>query len=208
MIEGLDCHYAIPPSGWDCVQKAGLKFAFFNLRESANYKKNIPEARGRGIKFGFYYFAYPLLHSAETMARQLVQAEKDHGADLVSALDLEHPVKIHHEQKPFIWDWIQEFVNVYGVLTDNKCLIYSAPWWITQLRTLPLDGHPYWVAQYPIVANTWPLPVEPFKKVDLWQYRGNALGAVPGGMIPGINHDVDLNKFRGSIEDLCLLGRV
>lgn len=212
MLEGIDVHYTV---NWNVVSKY-KQFAFIKAREGTNYisllEANIRQAIKCNMAIGLYYFARPMSHDPIEAATNMSMLEKTFEVHLPSALDLEDPIKIQAKDRPRIRAFIRAYIEEYIRLTDRNPIIYTAGWWFDQILPMEdLKQFPLWMPRYTRDPR-WPDPCCPWSNVSIWQYRGNSFynkdGSliVEGGSCPGIDNEVDLNRFNGSMDELLNIG--
>ncbi len=206
-IRGIDVSHWQGKINWQTVKTAGIQYAYLKASEGGfyaddTYQFNLENAQKAGILCGPYDF----FHAAgdkngRAQARWFLDLIKGGPTDLPPALDIE-------TMSANMLGWIKQWVDEVTEHTGRKPIIYTGPdiisnhlvqfgkvpSWLTELvlwlsspapRGQPCDG------RTPFVPAVWP-------KWKIWQYCWE-------GRLPGIDANVDLDYFNGSLAELSEL---
>lgn len=194
---------------WNLVKSSGIDFAF--IRASYGTTKGDPwfeynwEAAGaEGIIRGPYHFFRPS-QDAQTQAELFVKSVGIlRPGDLPPVLDLEwddnHPDRLRgglnvDEYIAAAKIWIDTVYEYFG----KRAVIYTtAQFWRDATGNSDVfRTHPLWVANFVGGQEPRDLP-SPWIDWEFWQFTDK-------GRVPGIEGDVDRNRFNGTLEDLARL---
>ena len=150
------------------------------------FKDNFEQARRHGFIRGAYHFFTPRTDALK-QADFFIRTVKLDSGDLPPVLDVEltgkRPKK---ELQQNIKKWLDRVEAHYGV----KPILYTSYKFKTRyLDDSLFNAYPYWIAHYYVDSVRYE------GKWHFWQHTDI-------GSVPGIHHDVDLNVFNGSLEDL------
>ena len=168
-----------------------IEFVFMKATEGGDhgddtFARNFSEAGKHGFIRGAYHFFSPKtdpLKQADFFIRTVQLAP----GDLPPVLDVEVTgKKTKKELQQNIKRWLDRVEAHYGV----KPILYTS----YKFKTRYLDDsifntYPYWIAHYYVDS------VKYEGKWHFWQHSDV-------GTVPGIDEDVDLNVFNGSLEEL------
>ena len=168
-----------------------IEFVFMKATEGGDhgddtFARNFSEAGKHGFIRGAYHFYSPnndLLIQSDFFIRTVKLAP----GDLPPVLDVEVTgKKTKKELQQNIKRWLDRVEAHYGV----KPILYTS----YKFKTRYLDDsifntYPYWIAHYYVDS------VKYEGKWHFWQHSDV-------GTVPGIDEDVDLNVFNGSLEEL------
>lgn len=151
------------------------------------FRYNFSEAKRAGIIRGAYHFL-SISSSAREQAEYFIANTPLEEGDFPPVLDLEIPKKVmaknHAKVIRIAKEWLRIVEEHYGV----RPIIYTYNnYYIDYLKGHGLDDYDYWIARYgnkPSVRH-W----------EIWQFTET-------GKCKGINHNVDINLFRGNYRDL------
>jgi lysozyme len=214
VVSGIDVSSHQGMVDWQAVSHSGLSFTFVRATLGAHsadsrFAGNWARARAAGLLRGAYHFFWPLA-SASDQADHFIEVIGDPlPGDLPPALDLEEAVMQQNPQQdvwttvppnnrlPMILGWLATVEHALGV----KPVIYSRQNFLESLLGDGVDelaDHLLWIAHYtkaqkPRIPSAW-------SQWTFWQYAED-------GNAPGINGDVDQNRFNGSMDDLRALAR-
>lgn len=201
--EGIDVSNHNGEIDWKSVAASGKQFAFVLASDGQSFtSKTFDEqyngAKDAGMMAGAYHFGRPS-GSAEQQANQLLEVNKytDDGKSLPPVLDLEVDPKggdCYGLTTGQMHGWTQQFLDRIKEGTGKDAIIYASPSFWSQCMggSDEFKENPLWLASYgvdqPKVPGGW-------NEYDFWQYTEE-------GSVPGIEGDVDLNKFNGSSKEL------
>ena len=206
-VPGIDVSYWNAGIDWPKVRAAGQRFVFVKATEGDYYRDptfddNWFGAKSAGLLRGAYHF-FRCNVDAKKQADYFINYVKsfnDNG-ELPPALDLETNDN-QKKQKiiPAVKIWLDRVESAFG----RKPIIYSGQYFLQEYLSEAGGGPPewakdysLWLAQYP---NQYVPGMQPFLptgwfKWTIWQYSKR-------GSINGINADVDLDLFNGTLEEL------
>lgn len=199
-VQGIDVSRYQGKIDWLQVKADKREFVFIKATEGQtytdpNFTANVKGALSAGLLVGTYHFL-----KATTAA--VAKAEAAHYAKslegvggakyfgLPPAMDYENnPSGISKTQINAV---AKAFLTELERLTGVKPIIYTGNSFAGNFDT-SLSGYDLWIARY---SNTKVPDDQPaWKTWDIWQYS-------EAGKVPGINGNVDLNEFNGSLSDL------
>lgn len=168
-----------------------LHFVFMKATEGGDhgddtFKQNFDKARTHGFIRGAYHFFTPRTDALK-QADFFIRTVKLGKGDLPPVLDVELTgKKPKKDLQRSIKRWLDRVEAHYGV----KPILYTSYKFKTRYLDDPLfDEYPYWIAHYYVDS------VKYEGKWHFWQHTDI-------GTVPGIDHDVDLNVFNGTLDDL------
>lgn len=168
-----------------------LHFIFMKATEGGDhgddtFKQNFDKARAHGFIRGAYHFFTPRTDALK-QADFFIRTVKLGKGDLPPVLDVELTgKKSKQDLQRSIKRWLDRVEAHYGV----KPILYTSYKFKTRYLDDPqFDEYPYWIAHYYVDS------VKYEGKWHFWQHTD--IGAVPG-----IHHDVDLNVFNGTLDEL------
>lgn len=195
-VHGIDISHYQGKIDWDQVAQHResdfpLHFVFMKATEGGDhgddtFTANFAEAGKRGFIRGAYHFFSPKTDPLK-QADFFIRTVKLSPGDLPPVLDVEVAgKKPKKELQQRIRQWLDRVESHYGV----KPILYTSYKFKTHYLDDPLfDAYPYWIAHYYVDS------VKYEGKWHFWQHSDI-------GTVPGINHDVDLNVFNGTLEEL------
>lgn len=175
----------------DMIGGSTIQFVFIKATEGVtifdpHFNDNFYKVREHGLLRGAYHFFTPSESGKKQAAHFLRQVHLEEG-DLPPVLDVEEIGHLSMEDlRREVMDWLKIVENHYGV----KPIIYSGYSFKKKYLSTPdFHDYPFWIAHYYreklTYSGSW----------MFWQHTD--LGGVKG-----INGDVDLNIFNGSLHDL------
>lgn len=207
----LSAYQVIPdPLSWlAAAREFGVAFCYLKASEgngnrSTVYASRQEACRALNLRSGPYHFAHPDALACDPI-REAALCHEVAGpwqpGDLPPALDLEEaPIQMPaSEIVAWALAWLQETER----LSARQPVLYTGPgFWAGRLgRTRALSQYDLWTAQYPDESR----PVEPvrgrnpaimaWRTWSIWQWTGH-------GAIPFYRGALDLNVYRGTIDDL------
>lgn len=206
-VPGIDVSYWDAGIDWPKVRATGQRFVFVKATEGDFYSDqtfgaNWSGAKAAGLLRGAYHFFRANVDGKKQATRFIdyVKSLNDDG-ELPPVLDLE----THDGQKK---DKIIERAKVWLDLVEaafgKKPVIYSGQYFLQDYFTEAGGGPPVWAKDYPLwlaqYPNNYSDGSKPFLprgwfKWTFWQYSEK-------GRVNGINANVDLNVFNGTLEEL------
>ena len=193
--DGIDISHHQGNINWKKVSRQkSLQFVYIKATEGGTYqdpayRKNLKQARRRGMKVGSYHF----MRTTSSVWLQFlnfmchVDPKKQ---DLVPMIDVEECKKWTSQQ---LADSVNLLSRLFEKVYGKKPIIYSGQNFYNKRLTNRLPEHPLWIACY---RNQPPTVSSPY---IIWQFTQKA-------QIPGISTPVDLNVFTsgGNLKQLEL----
>ncbi|GAB4459086.1 MAG: hypothetical protein OHK0041_23710 [Anaerolineales bacterium] len=206
-VPGIDVSYWNAGIDWPKVRATGQRFVFAKATEGDFYADptfpaNWSGAKAAGLLRGAYHFFRPNVDGRKQAKKFIdyIKSTKDNG-ELPPALDLEtHDGQTNARIIARAKDWLDEVEAAFG----KKPIIYSGQYFLQDHFSEAGGGppawakeYPLWLAQYPNVYMDGQQPYLPrgWFKWTFWQYSEK-------GRLNGINANVDLNVFNGTLEEL------
>lgn len=195
-VHGLDVSHYQGSIDWPRLSLAAYKeqpvnFVFMKATEGTDFvdhtfQHNFASARECGMVRGAYHFFRPDV-SAEKQAELFITHVKLGPGDLPPVLDIEVlGRKGNKALQQGVRTWLQRVEQHYGV----KPIIYASyKFKLRHLNDPFFDAYPFWIAHYHVSQLEY---TGPWK---FWQHTDS-------GQLDGIEGDVDLNIFNGSLEEL------
>lgn len=195
-VHGIDISHYQGSIDWDKLAQSReadfpLHFIFMKATEGGDhgddtFEANFAEAGKRGFIRGAYHFFSPKTDPLK-QADFFIRTVKLRPGDLPPVLDVEvSGKKSTQELQQRIKRWLDRVESHYGV----KPILYTSYKFKTRyLNDSTFNAYPYWIAHYYVDS------VKYEGKWHFWQHTDI-------GTVPGINHDVDLNVFNGTLEEL------
>lgn len=171
-----------------------LQFVFMKATEGGDhgdttFASHFANARAHGFIRGAYHFFIPGT-DALRQAEFFIQTVKLDTGDLPPVLDVEVTGrKSKQELQQGIIRWLNRVEAHYGV----KPILYTSYKFKKKyLNDSVFNAYPYWIAHYYVDSVRYE------GRWDFWQHTDV-------GSVPGIEEEVDLNVFNGSLADLKAL---
>ena len=209
-VSGIDVSYWNSGIDWPKVRATGQRFVFIKATEGDNYADpafddNWPGAGSAGLLRGAYHFFRANVDPGN-QAKKFIDyvSSMDGNSELPPVLDLEtHDGQSKEKIIAGAKVWLDEVEKVFS----KKPIIYSSQYFLQDYFSEAGGGPPAWAKNYPLWLAQYPNQYSPGMKPFLptgwfnwmfWQYSKR-------GSVNGINADVDLNLFNGTLEDLLKL---
>lgn len=208
-LNGVDLSHHNQVTDWKAIAGADVSFVYLKATEGETYtdpafQSYWNSARQAGIRRGAYHFFRPSTSP---------EAQADHfcatigtlePGDLPPALDLEETVP-----PPDQWISVAAALRVGLILRflarlKEHCglepVLYTRRNWVTSFlpNATALAEYPVWIADYR--GTEAPAIPSPWQQWTFWQHSEK-------GTIPGIQSTVDLDRFRGSADELASLSK-
>jgi len=195
---------------WQAVRNAGITFAYLKATEGLQTDPNRqirqdyfhahwPQIQAAGLYRGAYHFFRANLDSERQADVFLQMVGPLHTNDLPPMLDVEttdgaDPALIALR----VGRWLEKVEQETGV---TPILYTYTRFWNDQVGA-DLSAYPLWIASYgsnthtaPVVPNRTPLLPNGWDGWTFWQYTSR-------GQVAGVQTEVDLDLFSGSLDDL------
>lgn len=206
-VPGIDVSYWNAGIDWPKVRAAGQRYVFAKATEADYYADptfddNWRGAKAAGLLRGAYHFFRANVDARKQANKFIdyVRSMNDDG-ELPPVLDLE----THDNQvKDKIISRAKTWLDLVEEAFHRKPIIYSGKFFLQDHFSEAGGGppawakdHPLWLAQYPNQYAPGMLPTLPrgWFRWTFWQYSEK-------GRVNGINANVDLNLFNGSLQAL------
>ncbi len=206
-VPGIDVSYWDSGIDWPKVRATGQRFMFTKATEGDFYADptfaaNWSGAKAAGLLRGAYHFFRCNVDPKKQAKKFIdyVRKAKDDG-ELPPVLDLEsHDGQTKDKIISRAKTWLDEVEKAFG----KKPIIYSGQYFLQDYFSEAGGGPPKWAKDYPLWLAQYPNSYVDGQKPFLprgwyvwtfWQYSEK-------GRINGINADVDLNVFNGTLEEL------
>jgi lysozyme len=206
-VPGIDVSYWDSGIDWPKVRATGQRFMFAKATEGDFYADptfaaNWSGAKAAGLLRGAYHFFRCNVDPKKQATKfiEYVKSVKDNG-ELPPVLDLETP---DGQTKEKIVARAKTWLDLVEAAFGKKPIIYSGQYFLQDYLSEAGGGppawakdYPLWLAQYPnnYVEGSQPYLPRGWFKWTFWQYSEK-------GSVNGINANVDLNLFNGSLEEL------
>lgn len=198
-IHGIDVSHYQGNINWEKLAdnkdtRFPLHFIFMKATEGGDhgddtFSQNFGQARKHGFIRGAYHYFIPKT-DARKQADFFIRIVQLAKGDLPPVLDVETTgKKSDKELKTAVKTWLDRVEAHYGV----KPILYTS--YKFKLRYLSdsiFNKYPYWIAHYYVDS------VKYENKWHFWQHTDV-------GNVPGIEKEVDLNVFNGTLEELQAL---
>ena len=195
-VHGIDISHFQGDIDWGQLTQSRLtdfpiEFVFMKATEGGDhgddtFARNFSEAGKHGFIRGAYHFFSPVTDPLK-QADFFIRTVKLAPGDLPPVLDVEVTGKKKKEElQGNIKRWLDRIEAHYGV----KPILYTSYKFKTRyLSDSIFDTYPYWIAHYYVDS------VKYEGKWHFWQHTDV-------GSVPGIEENVDLNVFNGTLEEL------
>jgi GH25 family lysozyme M1 (1,4-beta-N-acetylmuramidase) len=199
-VNGIDVSHWQGTINWQEVSNAGFEFAFAKATEGTSFlddkfKTNMDYGKNAGMLMGAYHFACPESNSAADEANYFVSQAGQYIelGYLRPALDLEKGGP--ELGKPKLSQWVREFMSTVKSKTGVEPILYTNVNYVENyLDDSIVNKYNVWIAN-------WRTDLNPntggWSSWDFWQHTVGAKGSVPG-----IDAQVDWDRFNGDISKL------
>lgn len=206
-VPGIDVSYWNAGIDWPKVRATGQRFVVSKATEGDAYRDpslvpNWTGAKSAGLLRGAYHFFRCNVDPKKQADNYInyVRSLKDDG-EFPPVLDLETHDNVKKEKIiPAVKAWLDRVETAFG----RKPIIYSGFYFLKDYLSEAGGGppawakdYPLWLAQYPdsYVEGMQPSLPKGWFTWTIWQYSEK-------GRLNGINANVDLDLFNGTLEDL------
>jgi len=206
-VPGIDVSYWDAGIDWPKVRATGQRFVFVKATEADTYQDptfddNWFGAKSAGLLRGAYHF-FRCNVDAKKQADYFVNYFKslNDAGELPPVLDLETHDNVKKEK---IIPAVKIYLDRVEAALGKKPIIYSGYFFLQDYLSEAGGGPPMWakdyalwIAQYPnqYVPGMVPSLPRGWFKWTFWQYSEK-------GVVNGINADVDMDLFNGTLEEL------
>lgn len=203
MLKGIDVSHWQGAIDWNTVSQTDIKFAFIKATESISYKdsrfrRNWDESKRVGITHGAYHFFRPRSDLQGQVDNFLNSVPSLENGDLPPVLDLEVAEQWTHltvaQRMDLVLGWLRPVKEALAITP----IIYTSPYFVNSIlrNDTRLAEFPLWIAHWS--NGTRPIVPKPWTQYTFWQYSDQ-------GTVGGISGKVDLDRFKGTIEELKAL---
>ena len=206
-VPGIDVSYWNAGIDWPKVRATGQRYVFVKASEADYYRDSTFDdnwlgAKSAGLLRGAYHF-FRCKVDAKRQADSFINYVKSFNDDgeLPPVLDLETSDGQRKEKIILaVKTWLDRVEAAFG----RKPIIYSGQYFLQDYLSEAGGGppawakdYPLWLAQYPnnYIEGSQPSLPRGWFKWTFWQYSEK-------GRLNGINANVDLNVFNGTLEEL------
>ncbi len=209
-VPGVDVSYWNAGIDWPKVRATGQRFVFVKATEGDFYSDpsfgaNWSGAKAAGLLRGAYHFFRANVDGKKQATRFIdyVKSFNDDG-ELPPVLDIETS---DGQKKEKIIERAKIWLDLVEAAFGKKPIIYSGQYFLQDYFSEAGGGPPVWAKDYPLwlaqYPNNYTEGSQPFLprgwfKWTFWQYSEK-------GRLNGINANVDLNVFNGTLEELYQL---
>lgn len=191
-VHGIDVSHHQELIDWDTVAAQHIDFAFMKATEGEelvdrHFKQNWEKAKSKGFKRGAYHFFHPTLSSFHQAINFINTVPLEYG-DLPPVIDFE---VTNNATETLVVNRLRSWLDLIEKHYQVRPIIYTNQKLYKQYIAGNFDEYIIWMARY---STSQPTLVQN-KRWHFWQY-GNR------GTVRGIEGDVDLNVFNGSILEL------
>jgi len=206
-VPGIDVSYWNAGIDWPKVRATGQRFVFAKATEGDTYSDpsfaaNWSGAKSAGLLRGAYHFFRCNVDAKKQATRFInyVKSVNDDG-ELPPVLDLESN---DGQKKDKVIERAKAWLDLVEAAFGKKPIIYSGQYFLQDYLSEAGGGppawakdYPLWLAQYPnnYVEGSQPSLPRGWFKWTFWQYSEK-------GRVNGINANVDMNLFNGTLEKL------
>lgn len=206
---GVDVSHYQGSINWTAVYADGKTFAFVKATEGVTYNDprfvaNMTNGTHAGVLMGAYHFARPDNNSAQAEARHFLQVARPYIGNgyLPPVLDLEDPNENTDLQQLFSSDelsqWVQTWLQIVEDSTGVTPIIYTNGRYTRYLNS-SLNRYPLWIAEPDGNLD----PPDNLGRWTTWLFKQYSWH----GNVNGINGDVDLDVFNGTMAELDSLSQ-
>ena len=206
-VPGIDVSYWDAGIDWPKVRATGQRFVFVkategNTYQDPTYDDNWFGAKSAGLLRGAYHFFHCNIDPKKQADNFInyVKSFNDNG-ELAPVLDLETHDNVKKEK---IIPAVKTYLDLIEAAFGKKPIIYSGYFFLQDYLSEAGGGPPMWAKDYPLWIAQYPNQYTPgmspllprgWFKWTIWQYSEK-------GVVNGINADVDLDLFNGTLEEL------
>ena len=194
-VHGIDVSHYQGDIQWNDIKATEndeypIRFVFMKATEGSDHKdilfdENFRRASEAGLLRGAYHFYNPNTDPIRQADFFISQVKLKKG-DLAPVLDIERKPRDREQLQSDLLVFLRRLEQHYGV----RPIIYTSyKYKLRYLNTPEFAPYPLWIAHYYVDALTYDGPWA------FWQHTDY-------GTVPGIEDNVDLNVFNGSLQEL------
>ena len=199
-VRGVDVSRRQGEIDWARVAAADAQFCYVKATEGEGlkdirFRENFDNSKAAGLLRGAYHYFRPDKDALAQVDNFLQVVPALSPGDLPAVLDVE--VSGGKDAKAVL-DGIQAWVEAVENVLGRQPILYTyASFWSQTLRgSSRFSGYHLWVAHYTFKAT--PTVPSGFDDYLFWQFSEQ-------GKMDGIEGNVDLDRFNGSLEELTTL---
>ncbi|HSK81019.1 MAG TPA: GH25 family lysozyme [Thermoanaerobaculia bacterium] len=200
-VWGLDVSHYQETVQWAQVAQKGYKFAFIKATEGCawtdpKFHTNWNGAKAASLMRGAYHYYEPGRDPQQQAEHFLSTVWPEGGQPLLATGDLPPVLDVETTGGRSAEEVVREihrWLSLVQQRTLRVPILYTNRDFWDGLGTSQFGGYPLWVAEYGVAAPS-PLPAG-WRQWSFWQFSQT-------GRIGGIRGEVDLDLFRGSLQDL------
>jgi lysozyme len=204
-VLGLDVSHYQGTVDWASAARRGYRFAFMKATEGTawtdpQFNTNWNGVHTAGLLRGAYHYYEPGSDPQQQAELFLRTVWPDDVQPLLAPGDLPPVLDVETtggQSAAEVVQGIEAWLSLVQQKTLRLPIVYTGREFWDSLGTQQLGGNPLWVAEYGVTAPS-PLPAG-WRHWQLWQYSQT-------GSVEGVDGDVDLDVFQGSLQDLQRMG--
>ncbi len=196
-VYGIDVSHYQQKIDWDKVlgvriNDRPVEFAFIKASEGSQwkdpyYKRNYRKARKKGIIVGAYHYYQPKVHSDKQLENFVSMVKLEKG-DLAPVLDVEEIQDMPKDRFQLgVKTLLEKLEAHYGM---RPILYTNQDYYFKYFTGSDFEKYPIWIAYF-----SFRKPGLSESKWSFWQFSDK-------GRMDGIPERVDMNAYKGSIEEL------
>ena len=194
-VHGFDISHHQGKIDWEQLKRVQhapfpVRFVFMKASEGGDFsdtafQRNFEQAHEAGFVCGAYHFYNPKTDPVR-QADFFIRSVKLRTGDLPPVLDIETRPTDVKKLRPDLKVWLDRIERHYGV----KPILYTSYKFKTRyLNDSVFNSYPYWIAHYYVDSVAYQ------GEWKFWQHTDV-------GTLPGIDRQVDLNVFNGTMEEM------
>ena len=196
ILYGVDLYHGDSVTSWNSVKNSKISYVFLKATEGTGFVDNKfnrrwNELKENGLIRAAYHFFRPskdAIKQAEHFWNVVGNLEDD---DMPLVLDLEVDDGMPSST---VEGKALDFLLKVEALSGKRPIIYGGPYFLKDLTLAErFKDYPLWVAHYK--SSGQPMIPSPWINYTFWQYSDKA-------QVLGIGNPCDINKYRGSLDDL------
>ncbi len=192
-LNGIDVSHWNGTVDWAQVAQSGVQYAFAKATDGtqttdSQFAANWVGMKSAGLLRGASAF-YEMSQDPQAQAENFCKTVTLESGDLPPVVDIETGTLASHAQMA---QSLRAFIDAVKAHYGLDPIIYTSPGYWNAYFNDSFADCPLWVAEYGVSA---PKPVTGWGYWTFWQHSQS-------GRVPGVNGDVDLDYFNGSMDQL------
>lgn len=194
-VSGIDVSVWQGLIDWNRVTESGITFAIarasYGTNHDTRFQYNWHEMELAGLIRGAYHY-FHVFQDARAQADLFINSVTIRSRDLPPVLDVE--TTNNEGATPQQWqNGIRIWLERVSEVTGRVPIIYTGNGaWAATVNSAAFGQYPLWIAHWGVNAPSIP---QGWQNWHLWQYSAT-------GNVNGINGNVDLDRFNGSLQRL------